>query len=195
MRCPDFLLGNVAHFIHIRLQSADRMYRGFIGPPAGGALYGKFGIRGPFIFTILVTAVDFVLRCLIIERKTAILYGVDPAAPPPPSEDVAEEEGIKDETKTGESIAMTVQVGGEQQEGTQLEAQPSELRDQPLSLFGVLKVFLKSPRAIATIYNTLTYGYVCDWYKSKHFTHTTFIGSPTQVKNQHYHYTSRIGTA
>lgn len=171
------------------------MYRGFIGPPVGGALYGKFGIRGPFIFSILVTAVDFVLRCLIIERKTAILYGVDPAAPPPPAEDVAEEEGTKDETKTGEAIAMTVQVGAEQQEATRLEAQPSELRDQPLSLFGVLKVFLKSPRAIATIYNTLTYGYVRSIDTSNRFTHTLFTGSPTQVKNQRYPYTLRLGTA
>ena len=139
--------------------------RGFIGPPVGGALFGRFGIRGPFIFSILVTAVDFLLRCLIIERKNAILYGIDPAAPPQRPEDAIEEECTiqeleKADAKTGEETVPTAQANTEQKAEVQQAPEATDLRDQPLSLLGVLKVFLKSPRALATIFNTLTYGYV-----------------------------------
>ncbi|KAI0090022.1 major facilitator superfamily domain-containing protein [Irpex rosettiformis] len=133
---------------------------GFIGPPVGGALYGKFGIRGPFVFSILLTAVDFLLRCLIIERKHAIRYGIDPAAPSRPSEDAVEEASIKGDTKTSDAVATIDQVDTIQRDESQQVLESVNLRDQPLSLFGVLKVFLKSPRALATIYGTLTYGYV-----------------------------------
>ncbi|EPS99595.1 hypothetical protein FOMPIDRAFT_1124177 [Fomitopsis schrenkii] len=54
-----------------------------LGPPVAGALYDKFGFHGPFIFGIIVTAVDLIGRFLIIERKHAIQWGVDPAAPVP----------------------------------------------------------------------------------------------------------------
>lgn len=57
--------------------------RFLLGPPVAGALYDKFGFHGPFIFGIIVTAVDLIGRFLIIERKHAIQWGVDPAAPVP----------------------------------------------------------------------------------------------------------------
>ena len=81
-------------------------------------MFGRFGIRGPFIFSILITAVDFLLRCLIIERKNAILYGIDPAAPPQRPEDAIEEEGTiqeleKADEKTREEIVPTAQANTE----------------------------------------------------------------------------------
>ena len=56
------------------------LYRFLVGPPVGGALYNTFGFRGPFIFAIIVTMIDFVGRLLIIERKDALPWGIDPAA-------------------------------------------------------------------------------------------------------------------
>ncbi|KAI0725231.1 MFS general substrate transporter [Fomitopsis betulina] len=52
-----------------------------VGPPVSGALYDRFGFHGPFIFGIIVTAFDFIGRLLVIERKHAIQWGIDPAAP------------------------------------------------------------------------------------------------------------------
>jgi hypothetical protein len=53
-----------------------------VGPPVGGAVYSTFGFRGPFIFVLLVIFLDFIGRIIIIERKNAILWGVDPTAVP-----------------------------------------------------------------------------------------------------------------
>lgn len=55
--------------------------RFLIGPPVSGSLYDRFGFHGPFIFGIIVTAFDLIGRFSIIERKHAILWGIDPAAP------------------------------------------------------------------------------------------------------------------
>ena len=43
-------------------------------------MYNVFGFRGPFVFAIIVTMVDFVGRLLIIERKDALSWGIDPSA-------------------------------------------------------------------------------------------------------------------
>ena len=50
-------------------------------PPLGGLLYDHLGFRAPFIFAIALTAVDFVGRLLVIERRDALKWGYDPAAP------------------------------------------------------------------------------------------------------------------
>ncbi|KLO05710.1 MFS general substrate transporter [Schizopora paradoxa] len=49
-----------------------------IAPPIGGALYNRFGYRGPFVFAILVAFFDLVGRLLVIERKDARKWGHDP---------------------------------------------------------------------------------------------------------------------
>ncbi|TRM57206.1 major facilitator superfamily domain-containing protein [Schizophyllum amplum] len=51
-----------------------------IGPPVGGALYARFGFRGPFIFGIGVCVADLLGRLVIIERKDALRWEIDPAA-------------------------------------------------------------------------------------------------------------------
>jgi MFS transporter, DHA1 family, solute carrier family 18 (vesicular amine transporter), member 1/2 len=51
-----------------------------IGPPVSGALYGQFGLRGPYIFGIGITVVDLIGRLLIIERKDALKWGIDTLA-------------------------------------------------------------------------------------------------------------------
>ncbi|KAF8488176.1 major facilitator superfamily domain-containing protein [Gautieria morchelliformis] len=53
-----------------------------LAPPIGGALYQSLGFNAPFIFSIGIVLVDLVGRLLVIERKHAIPWGVDPAAMP-----------------------------------------------------------------------------------------------------------------
>nr|XP_018260404.1 uncharacterized protein I303_07322 [Kwoniella dejecticola CBS 10117]OBR82562.1 hypothetical protein I303_07322 [Kwoniella dejecticola CBS 10117] len=40
-----------------------------IAPPIGGALYAKMGWHAPFVFCIIVCAVDLILRLFVIEQK------------------------------------------------------------------------------------------------------------------------------
>ena len=61
------------------LASSD-VNRLVIGPAVGGTLYDRFGYRGPFIFGIGATVLDLIGRLVIIERKDAIRWGIDPAA-------------------------------------------------------------------------------------------------------------------
>ena len=52
-------------------------------------MYQHLGFRAPFIFGIILTAIDFIGRVLIIERSEAIKWGVDPWDPPQSSETVS----------------------------------------------------------------------------------------------------------
>ncbi|KAF9061013.1 major facilitator superfamily domain-containing protein [Rhodocollybia butyracea] len=53
-----------------------------VGPAAGGILYARFGFRGPCIFGIITAFCDLLSRFFLIDRKSALKYGRDPAAPP-----------------------------------------------------------------------------------------------------------------
>lgn len=63
--------------LRFRYSLTSRAASFLVGPPVGGALYTAFGYRGPFIFGIIVTFIDFIGRLVIIERKDAMLYGQD----------------------------------------------------------------------------------------------------------------------
>ena len=52
-------------------------------------MYQHLGFRAPFIFGIILTAIDFIAQVLIIERSEAIKWGVDPWDPPQSSETVS----------------------------------------------------------------------------------------------------------
>lgn len=128
-----------------------------LGPPLGGALYTKFGFHGPFILTIIVIAGDLLLRLFIIERKQALRYGVDPAAPssPPPRPELA----------SPDSVAVPQEIlhthSGEKRGDVQeVNAPTTTAKTKQLSLIGVFKILIKSPRALTVIFNTLIYGYV-----------------------------------
>lgn len=45
-------------------------------PPIGGALYFRFGWHAPFIFTIILCAIDTVMRMFVIEQKDLKQYGL-----------------------------------------------------------------------------------------------------------------------
>jgi Major Facilitator Superfamily len=50
-----------------------------LAPPIGGALYQRLGFNAPFIFSIGIVLLDLAGRLLVIERKHALPWGVDPA--------------------------------------------------------------------------------------------------------------------
>ncbi|KAI0344078.1 MFS general substrate transporter [Trametopsis cervina] len=130
----------------------------FIGPPVGGALYARFGIRGPFIFSTLVTVVDLIARTLIIERKNALLYGVDPAALPSSEEKASGPTDLEGDKKAEKLSGQIADIASKPSDNTEDCIQASEHTVVSLSLLEVLKVLTKSVRAVTVVYNTLVYG-------------------------------------
>ncbi|KZV61838.1 MFS general substrate transporter [Peniophora sp. CONT] len=111
-----------------------------LGPPVGGALFSRFGFRGPCIFGVIVTMVDLVGRLLIIERKDAIRYGFDPAL-------VLEK---NDAETQAESSAVE-----------EIHAPINDAQDRvALSPLAVIAKLGKSPRALAAFFVTLIWGAV-----------------------------------
>ncbi|GAA5937151.1 MFS transporter [Sporobolomyces koalae] len=45
-----------------------------LGPSVGGTLYERFGWRAPFVFSIILIAVDLLMRLLIIEKHEALKW-------------------------------------------------------------------------------------------------------------------------
>ncbi|KZV77539.1 MFS general substrate transporter [Peniophora sp. CONT] len=108
-----------------------------VGPPVGGALFGRFGFRGPCIFGVIVTMVDLVGRLLIIERKDALRYGFDPAL---------------DLEKDAENPETGAPPTSPPVDNVQDRA--------PLSPLAVLAKLTQSSRAMAALVNTFIWGVV-----------------------------------
>jgi MFS transporter, DHA1 family, solute carrier family 18 (vesicular amine transporter), member 1/2 len=159
--------------------------RQVVGPPAGGALYSRFGFRGPIIFGIIVTFLDLVGRLLVIERHEALQWGIDPTILPEPKNKesnngaslttVTPNETEKQEPSTSgptqdaadpatsERIDQTMNTqetvdAQENTENTNTVLEPSQI--QPISLVRVLKKLLTSPRALVPVFLSLVYGIV-----------------------------------
>ncbi|KAF8887788.1 major facilitator superfamily domain-containing protein [Infundibulicybe gibba] len=112
-----------------------------VGPPVGGGFYARYGYRGPFIFGIATTLLDLIGRLLVIDRKEATWYGVDPAVVSP----------------VGES-AEHPRIGF----GSDEPPREPELirRAKPPSLCSVIFKLSQSPRALVVIIVTFAYGFV-----------------------------------
>lgn len=104
-----------------------------LGPPIGGALYERFGFRGPFVFGIIFSVADLIGRFVIIERAESIKWGVDPLVPNPP--------------------------GGDAEKGAPPAEENAE-EPKPLSFIAVMGKLIRSPRAVAAFLLTLLYGRV-----------------------------------
>ncbi|KAF7306494.1 MFS domain-containing protein [Mycena indigotica] len=84
---------------------------GFLaGPPIGGAVYSRWGWRGPFIFGIIMAMFDLVGRLFIIERKDALKYGFDPAAVTHTAEEEKAPETLETPTVTNNISLISVIV-------------------------------------------------------------------------------------
>ncbi|KAI0047288.1 MFS general substrate transporter [Auriscalpium vulgare] len=127
-----------------------------IGPPVGGALYGRFGWHGPCVFGILVTLVDLAGRLLVIERKEAVRWGFDPAAVVAAIDSEsgpASSEGSMPVVAVGLDGAGVVDVGV----AAQTELMPPAIR---LSSMKVLGKLARSSRALTALVNSLIYGII-----------------------------------
>ncbi|KAF5392542.1 hypothetical protein D9757_002152 [Collybiopsis confluens] len=116
-----------------------------IGPPVGGALYSRFGFRGPFVFAIVAAASDLLARLIIIERKEAVLWGIDPLSTP--------EHEPRNGSTTGSEREDTHPLPGRS-----TETPHAQEDTRPLSLPAVIIRFSKSSRANTATFLTLIFG-------------------------------------
>ena len=99
-----------------------------LAPPIGGALYQRLGFNAPFIFSIGIVLFDLAGRLLVIERKHALQWDVDPA------EMITTHAADSDQTRTarGDDSDAT-------DKNSMLPPTPTEdsLRVDPLTLVGL----------------------------------------------------------
>ncbi|KAI0296710.1 major facilitator superfamily domain-containing protein [Russula brevipes] len=166
---PDF--GFVFALYLIDVQPAD-------WPPVGGALFDRFGIRGPCLFSVIVISVDLVGRLLLIERKEALAWGFDPSASMNTSPDHASHPNSYTDPRYGTFAAETGSQGGRERQASdpsvsvETDSTDSTLdgetgahgeltsttQDEPISFFQVIRVLCMSSRAVAAVLNSLVSG-------------------------------------
>lgn len=140
-----------------------------LGPPLGGALYARFGFRGPFIFGIAVSFLDLLGRCFIIERKDSLKWGFDPHivernAGSEPRVEPPSESGEAVEKSRGESEGVATNNGEEKANNPlPTTSQPEVLEEtsttpKHLPLIVVIAKLCREPRAIAASFIILLYG-------------------------------------
>jgi MFS family permease len=145
-----------------------------LGPTIGGALYTRFGYHGPFIFGIICAAVDLFFRLLIVERKDALKWGVDPCADPSaPS--------TEDPEQNSEQKTATLNTGIPVEGGTVVEDGTDQAKHTSF-----LKVVLRmgrSPRAQAALFLTALEAFVLSAQEPAITLHVADIWglNPTQV--------------
>lgn len=148
-----------------------------VGPPVGGALFDRFGIRGPCIFAIMVISVDLIGRLLLIERREALALGFDPAViigasdhdldsathADPHRGTFAVEVGLPRES--GRQAFYTSIIGETGSTDALLDRESSasgamkfHTRDDPIPFLQVISGFFASSRAVAVVMNSLIYG-------------------------------------
>ena len=148
-----------------------------IAPPIGGALYSTLGWLAPFVFCLIVCAVDLVLRCLVVERKHLVKLGIDRQGRPlkkrdsgvaPSSRDTSQAASTQKESPARpiverrlssayppESIAAPTRLVGVPENANQLVVQPKEL-----SPLGVLAALARSGRGLNGFLITFVFGLV-----------------------------------
>ncbi|KAK7468483.1 hypothetical protein VKT23_002990 [Stygiomarasmius scandens] len=138
-----------------------------VGPPVGGALYERFGFRGPFIFGMIMAVLDLIARLVVVERKEALKWGIDPqrqhqkpeSSPPNGSAEPALPTGaVNDGEKR--TVERELGEGARTAPDEKEQKRKSEAKGKPLSLMSVLGRLCKSPRAVNTSVIILIYGIV-----------------------------------
>lgn len=145
-----------------------------------GALDDRFGFRAPFIFGIIVTALELIGRLLIIERSAAermdasfttlvgrngssrgLAYGsveAEKREERPTVTEVTPQTAA--EGSAGEVTETPTRVPSRTPTATDAQA---DAHEDPvhLSIPGLLLKLLKSPRALSAVFLTLSFGYAC----------------------------------
>ncbi|RDB29583.1 putative MFS-type transporter C18.02 [Hypsizygus marmoreus] len=134
-----------------------------IGPPVGGALYSRFGFRGPFIFGLGATVIDLLARIVAIERNEALRWGLDPWRLAPMALATGDAEAAQGEKST----EAAKEPSSEKKSEVNLSASPItgeasvvQEKRKPLSLLAVIIKLSKSPRAVVASIITLLYGII-----------------------------------
>ncbi|PBK69466.1 MFS general substrate transporter [Armillaria solidipes] len=104
-----------------------------VGPPVGGGLYTRFGFRGPFIFGIIIAVLDLAFRFLIIESR------LRSSTIEKPDNEIALETNDNSLTDIGDGVDAQNKKG---------------------SFIQVLRLLLRSHRALAAAFITLVYGII-----------------------------------
>ncbi|KAI0005376.1 major facilitator superfamily domain-containing protein [Russula compacta] len=152
-----------------------------IGPPVGGALFDRFGIRGPCLFGIVVLSVDVIGRLLLIERREALAWGFDPAARANPPSGYLSDSAVHEAYQYG---TFATETGLPSERGRQLSHAPASgetdstdsllewetgahatqtfhTQHDQISFFQVIRGLCMSSRAVAAVVNSLVYGILC----------------------------------
>ncbi|KAJ4485521.1 MFS general substrate transporter [Lentinula aciculospora] len=140
-----------------------------VGPPVGGALYSRFGFRGPIIFGIISAVLDLVGRLLVVEPKEARRWEQQslhiPDLPELPMHGSLQSPNSPisaiSPIFTKKDSMMKAGDGNKHQEKASGSTESPGSR--PRSLFSVLALFVKSPRAITVTFLTFVFGilYTC----------------------------------
>ncbi|KAF9229686.1 MFS general substrate transporter [Gyrodon lividus] len=153
-----------------------------VGTPAGGSLYSRFGFRAPFIFGEICTAVDLILRSLVIERDEAMKWGYDPSvghkldplatleAPSSPQQssgaiaapgsNLPRPEPISEDSPTFNEPKPVITGDLRPPTAHALSTSDVSLVCKPLPLLSVISRLGQSPRAVAALAMSLIYGTV-----------------------------------
>lgn len=148
-----------------------------VGPPVAGALDSEFGYNAPFYFAMSFAVFDLALRLLLIERKDAIPWGVDPAADPdkPRTRNFANDSHVLFHTRRDvASFNTTGFTVVERWDGTPDRVRGGHAVITPLD---VLIRILSSPRAMVCVFSTFVYGFI---YSGQE---TIFVVHVAQVYN------------
>lgn len=135
---------------------------------AGGVLYERLGYRAPFVFSLVVIAVDLILRALLIEKPVALRWiragheipnfeapgyvtGASPCAAMPPEPDVSTTDSLGASTSTIDKEEPAEEAAPPDKKGHHPRLPPH--------LLGLLHM-LKSPRALTGFSVTMLNGIV-----------------------------------
>ncbi|GAA5855560.1 hypothetical protein JCM9279_005121 [Rhodotorula babjevae] len=155
-----------------------------IGPPVGGVLYERLGYRAPFIFSIVLVAIDLALRIVMIEKHQALRWiraGHDiPNFEAPGCLTAARSTCSSSSSRLQASTGTVVTLGdtAEHELAPPLEEKAVRALSSrlPPQLLGLLHM-LKSPRALTcfavTCLNGVVAGGLCDtgltlWVKQQY---------------------------
>jgi hypothetical protein len=112
-----------------------------------------------------MTAVDFIARLIVIEKKDATKWSEDStqqhadALPSPFDQDTPRDELMDEKTVSDVQAQHTTSTANHSQHGPRSVEKVSQLRS--------IYFLLRSPRAIAALLNTFIFGYVTWRYRSR----------------------------
>lgn len=78
--CVDRASSRVSGNFVCKIAASDFACSVMFAPPIGGFLFDRLGFRAPFIFGIGAAALDLIGRLVVIDRKEALKWNVDPVA-------------------------------------------------------------------------------------------------------------------